>query len=645
VSQSAVSIYASLFVFIGTYIAISIVRRHRTVIAIAGATVMIILGSSLSFYHLPEVIAAIDFDAIAILLGMMVVANMFGKTGLVQYAALKGAKLAGGRPVPLFVYLGAAIFAASMVLGGTTAILIAVPVTASLADIIGITALPFLVGEVILARIGGMATMIGNAGNVVLGSAGGPSFRGFLAHAAPIAIVVGAMGMGLLLPLFRRALRQRPSNVEQLAGIEERGAITDPRKGQRILLVLGGTLLLFLVHDLIGLTPGMVAMLGAAGALIALRPDFDAVLKEVRWDILLFFISLFVIVGGLEASGGFAGLASGLSIALLWGTAAVSSAVGPVPFAIAILPGIAGSAPLFWAVVIGIAAGGVLIPFRSERTRGDDPLPLPLPRYSDPDRPLAEGRPPGRLRPLRGRLARPHPPPPVIFRGMTIRIDSWLELVDVEQFGVPGRGAAYLVQGEGLALIETGTARSAAILRAALRGRLRAALRGRDLRFIFVTHIHLDHAGGAGYIAADHPEATVVVASPRAIPHLIDPTRLIRGVREASRELFPLYGEPGPIPEERLHPASNSEVFDLGGGIAIEAVNSPGHAPHHVSFFERSHRYLFTGDALGNYALPVDLPLTVPPRFDLEKGLATLTRFARVSPPSGQEGSRSPTSA
>jgi len=163
---------------------------------------------------------------------------------------------------------------------------------------------------------------------------------------------------------------------------------------------------------------------------------------------------------------------------------------------------------------------------------------------------------------------------------MTIRIDSWLELVDVEQFGVPGRGAAYIVQGEGLALIETGTARSAAILR--------AALRGRDLRFIFVTHIHLDHAGGAGYIAADHPEATVV-ASPRAIPHLIDPTRLIRGVREASPELFPLYGEPGPIPEERLHPASDSEVFDLGGGIAIEAVNSPGHAPHHVSFFERSH--------------------------------------------------------
>jgi len=205
---------------------------------------------------------------------------------------------------------------------------------------------------------------------------------------------------------------------------------------------------------------------------------------------------------------------------------------------------------------------------------------------------------------------------------MNVRIDSWLELIDVEQFGVPGRGAAYLVRGEGLALIETGTARSAPILR--------RELHGRELRFIFVTHVHLDHAGGAGYIASDHPEATVV-ASPRALPHLIDPTRLIEGVRKASPELFPLYGKPIPIPEERLHPASDSELFDLGK-IEIEAVESPGHAPHHISFFERSHRYLFTGDALGNYGLPTDLPLTVPPRFDIEKGLSTIERFKTLRP-------------
>jgi len=206
---------------------------------------------------------------------------------------------------------------------------------------------------------------------------------------------------------------------------------------------------------------------------------------------------------------------------------------------------------------------------------------------------------------------------------MNIRIDSWLELIDVEQFGEPGRGAAYIVAGERLALIETGTARAAPILR--------RVLHGREVAFIFVSHVHLDHAGSAGYIAADHPEATIV-ASPRSIPHLIDPTGLINGVREASPELSPLYGEPIPIAKDRLHAASDSEVFNLGGGIEIEAVNSPGHAPHHFSFFERSHGYLFTGDALGNHGVPADLPLTVPPRFDIERALATLERFRRLRP-------------
>jgi len=204
---------------------------------------------------------------------------------------------------------------------------------------------------------------------------------------------------------------------------------------------------------------------------------------------------------------------------------------------------------------------------------------------------------------------------------MNVRIDSWLELLDVMQFGEPGRGGVYIVQGERLALIETGTASSAPMLT--------AALRGRKLDFVFISHVHLDHAGSAGHIAAEHEEARIV-ASPRAIPHLIDPTRLIGAVREASPGLFPLYGEPLLIPEDRLYAAEDGEGFDLGGGIVIEVVDSPGHAPHHISFFERSHGYLFAGDALGTYRLPADLPLTVPPRFDIDAAIVTLSRFRRL---------------
>jgi len=154
-------------------------------------------------------------------------------------------------------------------------------------------------------------------------------------------------------------------------------------------------------------------------------------------------------------------------------------------------------------------------------------------------------------------------------------------------------------------------------------------LKAAYLAYIFVTHVHLDHAGGAGHLAAAHPEATIV-CHPRAARHLADPRRLIESVPAASPNLFPLYGEPIPIPEERIHPAEDGEVFQLGDGIALHVVHSPGHAPHHTCFFESSHRVLFAGDAVGSYDTSIPCPLTVPPRYDVAAGSTTLSRLARL---------------
>jgi glyoxylase-like metal-dependent hydrolase (beta-lactamase superfamily II) len=199
----------------------------------------------------------------------------------------------------------------------------------------------------------------------------------------------------------------------------------------------------------------------------------------------------------------------------------------------------------------------------------------------------------------------------------------WLQQIDTHQYGQPRTGAVYLLRGERSALIESGTPRSAA--------RLRARLRRVRLSHVFVSHAHLDHAGGAGFLAADHLGATVVV-HPRAVPHLTDPGRLLDGTREASPGLFPLYGEPIPVPADRIQPVRDGDRFDLGRGLVVEAIHSPGHAPHHVSFFERSSKTLFCGDAAGNHDRPVDVPLTVPPRCDLERSLASLDRFRRLQP-------------
>ena len=206
---------------------------------------------------------------------------------------------------------------------------------------------------------------------------------------------------------------------------------------------------------------------------------------------------------------------------------------------------------------------------------------------------------------------------------MTASPTPHLRMIDTQQFGLPKEGAAYVLRSERLGLVETGTAREAE--------HLCGLLRKERLDFIFVTHVHLDHAGGAGFLAHEHPEAKVVV-HPRAVRHLVDPSRLIEGVRAASQGMFPLYGEPMPIPEDRLHAAEDGEVFDLGGGIEIQVVHAPGHAPHHVCFFERRHRVLFSGDAIGHHNVPVLLPLTVPPRFDRAAGLETLARLRSLGP-------------
>jgi glyoxylase-like metal-dependent hydrolase (beta-lactamase superfamily II) len=199
----------------------------------------------------------------------------------------------------------------------------------------------------------------------------------------------------------------------------------------------------------------------------------------------------------------------------------------------------------------------------------------------------------------------------------------WLEPIDTLQFGQPGSGAVYLVRGERTALVESGTPTSAT--------RLAARLRDEDLSHIFVTHVHLDHGGGAGILAADHPEA-VVITHPRGVPHLVDPRRLAAGARDASPDLYSLYGEPRPIPTDQVLPANDGDRFDLGRGITLEVIQSPGHAPHHLCFFERSARILFCGDAAGNHGTPVDVPLTVPPRFDLARGIQTIQRLRELRP-------------
>ena len=203
--------------------------------------------------------------------------------------------------------------------------------------------------------------------------------------------------------------------------------------------------------------------------------------------------------------------------------------------------------------------------------------------------------------------------------------------IDTRMAGYEGITAGYLIRGDRPCLVETGTAPSAPVVRDAL---ARLGIGAGDLATVVVTHIHLDHAGGAGDIAVMFPAAHIVVHQ-RGARHLADPSRLMAGARQVYGDaLDRLFGTLTPVPADRIVALDDTGTIDLGGGRRLDSHYSPGHAKHHVGLIDSDSGDLYTGDAAGVY-IPetADLrPATPPPDFDLDLALGSLRTFAALQP-------------
>jgi glyoxylase-like metal-dependent hydrolase (beta-lactamase superfamily II) len=203
--------------------------------------------------------------------------------------------------------------------------------------------------------------------------------------------------------------------------------------------------------------------------------------------------------------------------------------------------------------------------------------------------------------------------------------------IDTRMAGYEGITAGYLIRGERPCLVETGTAPSAPVVRAALAS---LGVGPQELATVVVTHIHLDHAGGTGDIAEMFPAAEIVVHELGA-RHLADPTRLMASARMVyGDELDALFGALAPTPAARIRTVEQTGVIDLGGGRRLESHYSPGHARHHVGLIDSVSGDLYVGDAAGVYIPETgDMrPATPPPDFDLQTALASLRTFAALRP-------------
>ena len=371
----------AVVVFVVAYVLIASDRVNKTLVALAGAAIVValpVINSDDVFYSRDTGIA---WDVIFLLLGMMIIVSVLRKTGVFEYIAIWAAKRARGSPLRIMILLVGVTAFASALLDNVTTVLLIAPVTLLVCDRLEIGPAPFLMAEAFASNIGGTATLIGDPPSIIIASRAGLSFNDFLIHLTPIAIIITAVFVALLPRLFPGAFDVDPERVADVMSLEEREAIRDPRLLIKCGVVLAAVLAGFVAHTQIHMEPSLVALVGAGILIVISGLEHSDYLSSVEWETLLFFAGLFVMVGALvktgvvnqlarlatEATGGHALLTTMLVLVVSF---LVSGIINNVPYAATmapiigqLLPSVAGHVhqqALWWALILGTDLGGNL---------------------------------------------------------------------------------------------------------------------------------------------------------------------------------------------------------------------------------------------------------------------------------------------
>jgi Na+/H+ antiporter NhaD/arsenite permease-like protein len=379
--------FIATLTFVAVFVLIALHLLHDTVAAFLGATAM--LGVSYlcgtfnpDFWILgfEQAVEFIDFDVIFLIMSLMIVVSIIGSTGIFQWLALAAYRTARGSAWRLAVILMAAAAVLSAFLNNVTIILLMAPITIEIALMLGINPAALIIPEALMSNIGGVATLIGDPPNTVIGSYAGLGFNEFLIHMAPIAVISALVLIAVVYLIYRRdyrAARSAPSHA-LFARLMRDARITDPVTLKRSLLVTGAMLALFFMGELFQMPPSVVGFIGAATLLVWVRPDVEQMLNEVDWTTLMFFICLFIVVGGVQEVGliqwiadllaGGAGDRLGVAmLAIVWLSVVASAIVNNIPFTTAVLPIAdfltrtipgAGNNVLYWSLSLGANLGG-----------------------------------------------------------------------------------------------------------------------------------------------------------------------------------------------------------------------------------------------------------------------------------------------
>ncbi len=375
----------AIIIFLLTYAVLAAEKVNRTVVAFIGALMLLVFG----VFDIGEAIGFISWETIGLLFGMFIIVAALSDAGFFNFLALIMAKWLKYSPNKIFLVfpIMAAVLAAFM--DSITVMLFFATLTYELAKMLKIDPIPIVITEVIMANIGGSATLVGDPPNVILGLKLGFYFNDFVIHNGPISVIVGIVTLSYCYLVSRRSMvPSEPVDTEQLEKMEPGEAIDDPRQLKIALIAFGAAILLLVTHTYIEtylhipLTVPLAAMIPAFFMLIVLNKKAEEIMQKVDYGVILFFMGLFMVVGGLEHTGVIENIAGSITelfkdnhmallSTLVWGSGVASAIVDNVPFALSMsyvleniikFAGIPALSIMVWATSLGADIGGNFTP-------------------------------------------------------------------------------------------------------------------------------------------------------------------------------------------------------------------------------------------------------------------------------------------
>ena len=379
---SAHNVLISAGILILAYIFIALEKVPKVTIALLGAGITILLGLVSQTKVLDGVlnptyfVQYVDFNVIFLLVSMMIIVSITTRSGVFNYIANNLLKMTKGHPIAILAVLGIFTDVTSAFLDNVTTVILIMPITFFIAKELDIDPIPYLLTEIFASNIGGTATLIGDPPNIIIGSAAGFSFMDFVNNLTVVVAIILVVVLALLSLIFKKKLHASEEKMKEVANIDNSHTIKDKALLIRSMTVLGLVILGFVTHDITHIETCVAAMLGASFLLLFEKPT--DILRDVEWNTIFFFIGLFIIIGGVEASGGIKLMAEWIlkvtqgsqeaaSMLILWASGVISGFIDNIPYTATMSPmlveiekamGADYTTPLWWCLSLGACLGG-----------------------------------------------------------------------------------------------------------------------------------------------------------------------------------------------------------------------------------------------------------------------------------------------